>query len=167
MPARRIQCFIFCSLTQLLFQLPNYYQQKCITSTAKHYSTSVGQGWRNTKCRHIANAPTLVEIKTFTMRTTILIFVILLLASCEGIIKLSGRVIAEKNETPIEGAKIELLDILPMIHFDSLRNAYDSSFFLIKMEISPLAQEWWEWYLALRNIELESLKADIKLWKLR
>ena len=62
------------------------------------------------------------------MKTTILILTIILFSSCEGVIRISGKIISDKTETPVEGAKIELLDIPPAIHFDSLRNAYDSSF---------------------------------------
>ena len=70
----------------------------------------------------------LAEIKTFLMKTTILITVIRLFSSCPGILKISGKIVSDKTETPIEGAKIELLDIPPAVHFDSSRNVYDSSF---------------------------------------
>ncbi len=53
----------------------------------------------------------------------------ILFSSCEGVMTISGNIISDKTATPVEGAKIELLDIPPAVHFDSLRNAYDSSFF--------------------------------------
>ena len=62
------------------------------------------------------------------MKTEILITVIRLFSSCPGIFKISGKIVSDKTDTPIEGAKIELFDIPPTVHFDSSTNVYDSSF---------------------------------------
>ena len=53
------------------------------------------------------------------MKTTILITLLRLFSSCPGILKISGKIVSDKTETPIEGAKIELLDIHPVVNFDS------------------------------------------------
>jgi hypothetical protein len=53
------------------------------------------------------------------MITTILITVLRLFSSCPGILKISGKIVSDNTETPIEGAKIELLDIHQAVHLDS------------------------------------------------
>ena len=53
------------------------------------------------------------------MKTTILIIILRLFSSCPGILKISGKIVPDKTETPIEGAKIELLDIDQFVHLDS------------------------------------------------
>jgi hypothetical protein len=53
------------------------------------------------------------------MKTTILITVLRLFSSCPGILKISGKIVSDKTETPIEGAKIEVLDVHPVVNFDS------------------------------------------------
>ena len=62
------------------------------------------------------------------MKTEILITVIRLFSSCPGIFKISGKIVSDKTDTPIEGAKIELFDIAPSVHFDSSGNVYAPSF---------------------------------------
>ena len=62
------------------------------------------------------------------MKTGILITVIRLFSSCPGIFKISGKIVSDKTDTPIEGAKIELFDIAPSVHFDSSGNVYAPSF---------------------------------------
>ena len=62
------------------------------------------------------------------MKTEILITVIRLFSSCPGIFKMSGKIISDKTDTPIEGAKIELFDIPASVDLDSSRNIYDQSF---------------------------------------
>lgn len=62
------------------------------------------------------------------MKTGILIIVIRLFSSCPGIFKISGKIVSDKTDTPIEGAKIELFDIPPSVHFDSSGNVYAPSF---------------------------------------
>ena len=61
----------------------------------------------------------LAEIKIFSMKTNILITVLRLFSSCPGILKISGKIVSDITDTPIEGAKIELLDINQVVHFDS------------------------------------------------
>lgn len=61
----------------------------------------------------------LAEINLFSMKTSILITVLRLFSSCPGILKISGKIISDKTETPIEGARIELLDIHQVVHLDS------------------------------------------------
>ena len=53
------------------------------------------------------------------MKTTILITVLRLFSSCPGILKISGKIVSDKTKTPIEAAKIELLDIDQFVHLDS------------------------------------------------
>ena len=53
------------------------------------------------------------------MKTNILITVLRLFSSCPGILKISGKIVSDITDTPIEGAKIELLDINQVVHFDS------------------------------------------------
>ncbi len=53
------------------------------------------------------------------MKTTILITVLRLFSSCPGILKITGKIVSDKTETPIEGAKIELLDFHQVVHLDS------------------------------------------------
>lgn len=62
------------------------------------------------------------------MKTEILITLIRLFTSCPGIIKISGKIVSDKTDTPIEGAKIELFDITLPVHFDSSGNVNDPSF---------------------------------------
>lgn len=45
------------------------------------------------------------------MGKQILITLLRLFSSCPGILKLSGKIISDKTDNPIEGAKIELFDI--------------------------------------------------------
>lgn len=45
------------------------------------------------------------------MGTQILITLLRLFSSCPGKFKLSGKIISDKTDNPIEGAKIELFDI--------------------------------------------------------
>ena len=61
----------------------------------------------------------LAEIRIFSMKTTILITLLRLFSSCPGILKISGKIISDKTENPIEGARIELLDIHQVVHPDS------------------------------------------------
>ena len=61
----------------------------------------------------------LAKIKLFSMKTTILITILRLFSSCPGILKISGKIVSDKTETPIEAAKIELLDIDQVVHLDS------------------------------------------------
>ncbi len=50
---------------------------------------------------------------------TILITILRLFSSCPGIFKISGKIVSDKTETPIEAAKIELLDIQQVVQPDS------------------------------------------------
>jgi len=61
------------------------------------------------------------------MSKTILLTLLRLFSSCPGIFKFSGKIVSDKTETSIEGAKIELLDIPPHIHFGLSKNVYNSS----------------------------------------
>ena len=49
----------------------------------------------------------------------ILIIILRLFSSCPGIFKISGKVISGKTEEPVEGAKIELIDVDKMGQTDS------------------------------------------------
>jgi hypothetical protein len=62
------------------------------------------------------------------MRTQILVTLLRLFSSCPGIFKLSGKIISDKTDNPIEGAKIELFDIRASVHLASTSNVYDQSF---------------------------------------
>ena len=62
------------------------------------------------------------------MRTRILLTLLRLFSSCPGIFKISGRIISDKTDTPIEGAKIELFEIPPSVDLDSSRNVPTQSF---------------------------------------
>lgn len=75
----------------------------------------------------LLHAPTFAKIKIFFMRTTILLTLLRMFSSCPGIFKFSGKIVSDKTETPIEGAKIELIDIPPHVHLGSSKNIYDSS----------------------------------------
>ena len=48
------------------------------------------------------------------MKTTILITVLRLFSSCPGILKISGKIVSDKTEAPIEAAKID-----QFVHLDS------------------------------------------------
>lgn len=50
---------------------------------------------------------------------TLLITILRLFTSCPGIFQISGKIISDKTEIPIEGAQIELLDIEQKNQLDS------------------------------------------------
>jgi hypothetical protein len=51
--------------------------------------------------------------------TRILITLLRLFSSCPGMLRISGKIVSDKTGSPIEGAKIELLDIDQVVNFDS------------------------------------------------
>ncbi len=64
------------------------------------------------------------------MKLSSLLIILALFTSCEGIIRLSGKVISSDSAKEIEGAKIELLDLPPILRFDSTTNSYKDSVFI-------------------------------------
>ncbi len=76
------------------------------------------------KQRTLVERQTLAVIKTYSMGTQILITLLRLFSSCPGIFKLSGKIISDKTDNPIEGAKIELFDIRALDRA-SAKNIYD------------------------------------------
>jgi hypothetical protein len=64
------------------------------------------------------------------MKLLALLTILILLSSCEGFIKLSGKIVSGTSGKEIEGVKIELLDIPPILHFDSTTNTYKDSVFV-------------------------------------
>lgn len=63
------------------------------------------------------------------MKLSILLMILVFFSSCEGYIRLSGKIVAENNKE-IEGAKIELLDVPPIDHYDPVTNTYKDSIFV-------------------------------------
>jgi len=61
------------------------------------------------------------------MGTQILITLLRLFSNCPGIFKLSGKIISDKTDKPIEGAKIEIFDI-GTVNLATTKNVYDQSF---------------------------------------
>ena len=70
---------------------------------------------------------TLAEINKYSMGTKILITLLRLFSTCPGIFKLSGKIISDKTDKPIEGAKIEMFDI-GAVNLTIAKNVYDQSF---------------------------------------
>ena len=64
------------------------------------------------------------------MKLSSLLILVILLTSCEGFIRLRGKIVSENSKNEIEGAKIELLDLPPIQHFDSTTNSYKDSIFI-------------------------------------
>ena len=74
-----------------------------------------------------SNTQSLAEINTYSMGTQILITLLRLFSNCPGIFKLSGKIISDKTDKPIEGAKIEIFDI-GTVNLATTKNVYDQSF---------------------------------------
>jgi len=55
---------------------------------------------------------------------------ICLLTSCEGFVRLRGKIIDGDLKKVISGAKIELLDLPPIAHYDSITNTLKDSIFV-------------------------------------
>ena len=64
------------------------------------------------------------------MKLPFLFIILVLLTSCEGFIRLRGKIVSENSKKEIEGAKIELLDLPPIERFDSTTNSYKDSVFI-------------------------------------
>lgn len=63
------------------------------------------------------------------MKLLAVFVIIFLFTSCEGIIQLSGKLVSEDTGKEIENARIELLDVPPILHFDSTTNTFKDSIF--------------------------------------
>ncbi len=66
------------------------------------------------------------------MKLSCLLVMLVLLSSCEGIIRMTGKIVAEDSGKEIGDARIELLDIPPIQYFDSLTNTIKDSVFVSK-----------------------------------
>ena len=58
------------------------------------------------------------------------IIIISLLTSCEGFVRLHGKLIDGDSKKEISGAKIELLDLPPIARYDSVTNRFEDSIFI-------------------------------------
>ncbi len=64
------------------------------------------------------NALYILSIKISPMKT-LLITILRLFSSCPGILKISGKIVSDKTDIPIEAANIELFDIDQKVHQNS------------------------------------------------